>query len=359
MSKGRKRGKQYTPSKKKSATVQLATQQNTPPVASILDVMKDGREFESILEHKKFDVDLTGELRKSMGEIQAVRGKHCIAYLSNVVNSSIKGSRSIDFSDDLPFSELVGTIPNDVTDIDVIIVTPGGLGQQVAKFVDRLRSKFDNVSFIVPNIAMSAGTIWIMSGDEIIMPQGSYIGPIDPQVPNRNGQPVPAQSILTLIQDIQLRGDEMMAKGQRPPWTDLEILRRLEGKEIGNAISASNYSIELVENYLLEYKFRSWTTRSDGSAVSDDHKKARANEIAQLLCNHAHWKSHGRGITRELAWSECKLRITHPEDIAGLERAIRRFWALLYWTFENTRLFKIFLSDYYGIFRSDTPIKQA
>ena len=52
---------------------------------------------------------------------------------------------------------------------------------------------------------MSAGTIFAMSGNDIIMGKNSYIGPTDPQVPNKDWFYVPAQAILTLIDEIQKR----------------------------------------------------------------------------------------------------------------------------------------------------------
>jgi len=251
---------------------------------------------------------------------------------------------------------MVESIPADVKAIDIILVTPGGSAQQVAKFVDKLRPRFDHISFILPDIAMSAGTIFVMSGDDIIMDSRAYIGPVDPQIPDKNGMYVPAQAILTLIREIQERGEEFIKKGQNPPWTDLQILRQIDGKEIGNAISASEYSIELVETYLYKYKFRHWTQHSNGTQVTDEEKQKRAREIAELLCDHSEWKTHSRGINREIAWEVCKLKITHPEDIEGLQSAIRKFWALIYWVFENTPIFKIFMSENYSIFRSDISL---
>ena len=102
-------------------------------------------------------------------------------------------STSIDNNDDLPFAEMISTIPSELKNIDVILVTPGGSAQQVAKFVDKLRPRFDDVAFILPYMAMSAGTIFAMSGNDIIMGKNSYIGPTDPQVPNKDGFYVPAQ----------------------------------------------------------------------------------------------------------------------------------------------------------------------
>ena len=327
-----------------------------PSIISLLDVMEDGHEFESLLKYQNIQVELTSEMRRSLTEISNLRGRPNIAYIANVVNPNVKASISVEYDDDLPFSELINTIPQDIRDIDIILVTPGGSGQQVAKFVDHLRPRFDHISFILPNIAMSAGTIFAMSGDEIIMTNNSYIGPIDPQVPGKDGRYVPAQSILTLIEEIRIKGENAIRKGMNPAWTDLQILNQIDPKEIGNALNSSKYSEELVANYLQTYKFRTWLTHSTGEQVTKNDRRKRAEEIAGQLCNHALWKTHGRGITRNVAWDTCKLKITHTESIANLDRAVKRFWALFYWIFENTPICKVFISDYYLLMRNDRSL---
>lgn len=342
--------------KKPKTAIQIPNQQKhsvqQPPTVSLLDSMIDGREFESLLKHKHINVNVLTEVRRALKDISDIRKRPVIAYLANVVNANVKAVRSIEYSDDLPFSELVNTIPNNIKDIDIILVTPGGSGTQVAKFVDKLRPRFNTVSFIIPDIAMSAGTIFALSGDEIVMTNNSYIGPIDPQVPNKDGMYVPAQSILTLIEQIQAKGEIAIKKGLNPDWTDLQILRQIDPKEMGNAINASKYSVELVENYLHDYKFKTWINHSDGRSVTPDERKQRSSDIANQLCNHSLWKTHGRGITRDAAWSVCRLKITHSESI-GLDRAIKRFWALFYWLFENTPIYKTFVSEYYSLMRND------
>lgn len=94
---------------------------------------------------------------------------------------------------------------------------------------------------------------------------------------------------------------------------------------------------------------------SDGiTQVTPEERKNRASEIAKMLCDHSKWKNHGHAITREAAWDVCKLKIVHSEDIAGLDRAMRRMWALFYWVFENTPVAKIFLSENYSIMRANS-----
>jgi len=250
MSKNKKPGKGYLAMPQKPQPIRQPAQNVAMPgkPVSLLDAMVDGREFESLIRIPKNSlINPATDLIKSLNEIFAIRKRYIVAYVSNVVNPRIKSSRSIDNTDDLPFTELINSIPADVKHVDIVLVTPGGSGPQVAKFVDKLRPRFETVSFIIPNIAMSAGTMFAMSGDEIIMSQGSYIGPIDPQVPNKDGMFFPAQSILTLIDEIQQRGERAIATGMNPQWTDLQILRQLDPKEIGNAVNASKYSIEMVE----------------------------------------------------------------------------------------------------------------
>ena len=66
--------------------------------------------------------------------------------------------------------------------MDVIIETPGGDGAVAEDIVRLLRGKFDEVCFIVPGYAKSAGTIIVMSGDDILMGPTSALGPIDAQL---------------------------------------------------------------------------------------------------------------------------------------------------------------------------------
>ncbi len=323
--------------------------------SSLLDVMRDGKEFESLIGYQYNNLDVLNEIRRSISEIQSTRKHPAICYIANVLKSNV--NNFIDSTDDLPFHEMVNSVPHDIKEIDVILVTPGGLANQVSNFVNALRPRFEKVNFIVLNMAMSAGTIFIMSGDEIIMSQQSKFGPIDPQIPNREGRFVPAQSILVTLDDIRKRGAEKIKNHEQPDWTDIQLLKNIDPRDIGLAQSASRYSIDMVKNFLFSYKFKSWIQHShNGQSVTNDDKRNRADEIANLLCSHTEWKSHGHAINRDTAWNICRLKITHSESIAGLDRAMRRMWALFYWLFENTPIVKIFVSDNYCIIRNISPI---
>lgn len=206
---------------------------------------------------------------------------------------------------------------------------------------------------------MSAGTLWALSGDKIWMDKRAFIGPIDPQVRAKTGDLVPAQSILILLNKIKEEGENAIQKGQNPPWHFIRLIDVMDGRQVGDAISLSQYSIKIASDFLYEYKFRNWNTHSsNGNPVTEEERKSRAVWVAEKLCSNDYWKSHGHGISRETANSELKLTIDQVESVPGLERAIRRLWALFYYTLDKSSITKMFLSDNYVLIRQ-TQIKEG
>ena len=325
---------------------------NSPkPISSFLDVMEDGREYESLIKLSNVSVDFTSEIKRSLTEISNIRQRPIVCYAANVINNNITQSISFDNSDDIPFLEMIRNVPNENRELDIILVTPGWSAETVAYLVKQIRERFDHVAFILPYMAMSAGTIFCMSGDEIIMDESAFFGPIDPQVPGKNGRWLPAQSLETLLRDIQDRGTQQIKNGLQPDWTDILILSNIDPKELGNVINGSKLSTRLVAEYLKEYKFKNWNTHHDGKSVTLSEKQQKADEIAGKLCNHSLWLSHASRISRKIAWDECGLKIIYPESIEGLARAIKRFWAMMNFMFDRNLIVKIFASDNYSLFR--------
>lgn len=63
----------------------------------------------------------------------------------------------------------------------VVIETTGGQIEAVERIYNVFRRHYEFVSFVVPSFAYSAGTVLVLSGDEIYMDYFSVLGPIDPQ----------------------------------------------------------------------------------------------------------------------------------------------------------------------------------
>ena len=340
----------------RSPPTQVPAKGGAPPgkrfVSSLLDVMQDGNEYGSLIDVLPQNTNVRDEVRRAIGDVEAIRQRPMLVYAANVLKAQVDTPVGIVLADDLAFSEMVAQVPAGEKAIDVFAVTGGGLAQQVAQFVNRLRPRFDHVGFILPHIAMSAGTIWALSGDEIWMDERASLGPIDPQVPGRGGRFLPAQALLSLIDEMRKRGEDRIKQGLPPAWTDLQLLRNLDAKEIGDAYTSSQYSIQLAANYLENYKFKSWVTHQNGNPVSQAERRDRALLVAQKLCDHSQWKAHSHGINREVAWTDLKLKIGHPETVPGFQRSLRRLWALLYWVFDNALVAKMFISQQYSLFRT-------
>ena len=77
-----------------------------------------------------------------------------------------------------------------------------------------MRSKFDTISFVVPGQAKSAGTIIVLSGDEILMTETGSLGPIDAQV--KIGRSI--QSAYDYIEWTENKQKEAKEKGALNPF---------------------------------------------------------------------------------------------------------------------------------------------
>jgi ClpP class serine protease len=70
----------------------------------------------------------------------------------------------------------------------MILQTPGGYIETAERIANTLRRHYSWVAFMIPDMAMSAGTVLVMSGDEIWMTYFSILGPIDPQIERHDGK---------------------------------------------------------------------------------------------------------------------------------------------------------------------------
>ena len=315
-------------------------------VAPLLQSMQDHHEYASIVgSFPPPNTNPIDELKLAVQEIEAVRQRPCLMYVGNVING--KADSGVVAKDDLPFTEMVNSVSNSEKKVDVFLATTGGSGPQIARFVNSLRAKFDEVDFLIPSYCMSAGTLFALSGDRVWMNPNACLGPIDPQVPNAEGRFVPAQALLTLIDKLQAQGETSQKNGSGVPWTAVRIIDTIDKKDLGNAITATAYSRDLVTQFLINYKFKNWhVRRTSQNPVTDDYRKQRASTIASELASHERWKNHGHALSRDVLWGEIQLEIDHPAS--DLERVIRRAWALCYWLFDKSPIQKIIVSKDYG-----------
>ena len=225
---------------------------------------------------------------------------------------------------ELRLRDAIDALPDKKDSVVVILDTQGGIVEVVERMVTALRHVYGNVTEIVPDRAMSAGTIFALSADRIMMDHLSSLGPIDPQI-ERDGKLVPALSYLNQF-------ERLNNKAQTGALTTAEyaLVSKLDLGELYQFEQARELSIELLIKWLSKYKFKNWKKTKDRQLdVTPEMKEDRANEIAALLNNPERWHSHGRAIEMRTLQEEVRLKIDDLADNAILHQDIRDYFELL------------------------------
>lgn len=108
--------------------------------------------------------------------------RNVIAYYSGFLTRPNIDVCSISDEDKNGFMLCIHELTREGVGLDLILHTPGGDTQATVSLVDYLRAMFGrDIRAIVPQIAMSAGTMLACSCKNIVMGKQSSLGPIDPQ----------------------------------------------------------------------------------------------------------------------------------------------------------------------------------
>lgn len=215
--------------------------------------------------------------------------------------------------------------------LTVFVETRGGYVETVERIVSVFRKHYAIVEYVVPNYAYSAGTILVLSGDELYMDYYSVLGPIDPQIEMDGGGGTVTgmaylakfEELLNTINDPERSPEETRGQLQY-------LIRRFDPGKLFTIEQAIEHSKSLLKDWLPRYKFKSWTTKeTTGERVSAADREERAGQIAEVLGNVLRWHSHGRGVgIRELASEEIKLKVINYGDDEALSRDISQYYGL-------------------------------
>ena len=247
---------------------------------------------------------LIAERKKQLARIAAIRQRDVLVYAVDLRKG--EDPIAIGYEDLLPFTDQLSNLNG--SNVDVIIETPGGYAEVAEDMVRLLREKYKDgeVVFIVPGTAKSAGTIMAMSGDDILMEPGSSLGPIDAQL-TFQGKTFSAEAFLKGLDAIK---EEVNASGGSLNYAYVPILQNISPGDIQSARNALKFAQDLVTKWLAQYKFKEWATHSStGEPVTQADREKRAGEIAEQLCDHSHWLSHGRSISIR-DFEAMKLKVT-------------------------------------------------
>ena len=161
--------------------------------------------------------------------------------------------------------------------LDLILHTPGGDLAATESLVHYLKEMYGrNIRAIVPQIAMSGGTILACASKAIVMGKQSNLGPIDPQFGD-----IPAVGVIAEIE----RAYEEICKDARYAHIWNPILSRLTPSFVQQCHWAVERAKEYGEEILRDNMF---ADREDGPELA---RKA-ASGLSDLLAN----KEHNRHI---------------------------------------------------------------
>lgn len=206
----------------------------------------------------------------------------------------------------------------------ILLNSPGGSAETAEKMVGIIRYHYEDVYFVVPDYALSAGTIFCMSGNKIYMDYSSSLSPIDPQVYNGTRY-VPALGYLDKV-------SEIIEKSRNGTLTAAEyvVLQGLDLAELRSYEQARDLTVSLLKEWLVKYKFKDWIvhrtdTEKKGQPVTEDEKEARAKTIAELLGDNKIWHSHGRFIGITTLQNVLRLEIEDYSQNVELRSLIRSY----------------------------------
>jgi hypothetical protein len=186
--------------------------------------------------------------------------------------------------------------------LDLILHTPGGDIAATESLVDYLRQMFDmNIRAIVPQLAMSAGTMIALACKSIVMGKHSSLGPIDPQLGG-----LPAHGIIE-------EADNAIAEVTQNPATAplYQMLFASYGATtLGEAQKAIDWSEKMVKTWL-----------ATGMFDQDPDQTTKIDAIMLELGSHARTLSHARHISMAAAKS-MGLQIETLEKDPKLQEAV-------------------------------------
>ncbi len=212
--------------------------------------------------------------------------------------------------------------------LDLILHTGGGSAEATEAIMSYLRLKYpDDIRVIVPQAAMSAGTMLACASNEIIMAKHSSLGPIDPQFILQTSVGVQALPAHAILDQFELAKKELIADPRNlSSW--LPMLNQFGPALLVKCKNQIEYSKNLVKNWLTKYMF------------ADDNASTCPDTISEYLCSHSNFNTHNKHINIEEAKS-IGLKISPLEDDNELQDTVLSVFHINLIAFDITRSVKV------------------
>jgi len=258
--------------------------------------------------------------RDYLKQLHRITGRNVITYYSGWLQKPKMPGLAVNDADKNGFMTVIHGLDRK-KGLDLILHTPGGDTAATESIVDYLRSMFGtDIRAIVPQLAMSAGTMIACATKEILMGAHSSLGPIDPQLGGR-----PAHGIL---EEFKRAHEEIKADNTRAfVWQP--IIQKYVPTLIGECEKAIQWSNEMTKEWLVSGMFR-----------GDQDANAKADKVIEELADHALTKSHARHLSLKKAL-DLGLTVTPLEKDQKLQEAVLSVHHACILTLSHTGAFKI------------------
>ena len=266
--------------------------------------------------------------RKYLKKLSEKTGRNTIWYYSGWLQKPIRSILplvSITDNDKNGFMSVLKGL--DVSKgLDIILHTPGGDIAATESLIDYLNQKFEgNMRAIVPQLAMSGGTIIACACREILMGKQSSLGPIDPQINGLSASGIVSE-FYHANKEIKQDSDKMNVWGP--------IITGYHPSLIETCKKAISWSKELAYDYLSGSMFR------DELEPDNKYAKTKIDNIIRLLTDQNLTKSHARHIPTPIC-KDIGLKIIEMEKDQDLQDIILSVHHASTLTIMNTSAVKI------------------
>lgn len=261
--------------------------------------------------------------RKYLQALRDNTGRNVIAYYSGFLSKPDAPMLGITDEDKNGFMMAIHSIGAQERrrGLDLILHTPGGSIAATESLVDYLHKIFGNdIRAIIPQIAMSAGTMIACSAKEILMTRHANLGPIDPQLGN-----LPAYGVK---EEFKRACKEVRKDNSKIPiWQS--IIGRYGPTFLSQCENSIDWSKKFVEKQLEHVMFH-----------GDPQAKAKAKKIVRRLTDYRGNKTHQRHIHFE-ELQAMDLKISLIEDDQNFQDVVLTVHHCFMHSLMNTPAFKM------------------
>lgn len=236
--------------------------------------------------------------RKYLAALHEKTGRNVIAYYSGFLQKPGFSLTNVNDDDKNGFMNAIYGLDRS-RGLDLILHTPGGDIAATESIVDYLRKMFgSDIRAVIPQMAMSAGTMIACACSEILMGKQSNIGPFDPQFGG-----IPAYGVLEEFERAveHIKSDPASI----PVWQ--AIIGKYHPTFLGSCEKAIEHAADIVKMWLINGMFK-----------GEEDAVKRADQVVTALNDHKGTKTHARHLHADDA-KGFGLKVTDLEADAELQ----------------------------------------